>query len=455
MKEPVSDMMLTRGNLPFNNTQSEIWNSTLEQLKEIYDAEIYNDWFKNLSFSGLKDSVLTISAPTKFIRDWVNNNYLSAIRTLVSNVDATIKRVDIQTSEKPKEAENKFSEEGNIVFLDGFNSNIDKKFTFDNFITGESNKLALQAAKCVLNDSMIGNPLFIQGSVGMGKTHLLQALASNGIAHYKNEQVCYLTAEKFMHQYWVSVRNNTVIEFRERIRNNKLLILDDIQFIIAKESTKQEFCNTLNYFIESKKQLILSGNVLLQNLEIDERNKSRLSSGFIADIGIPDLKLRKVILRSKANTFEVEVDEEVINYIAENVTSNIRELEASLSKIIYHARLVGTEINLKNAKTILHSTLASAVREINMATIIKETTKHFKLRKDDITSKKRVANIVLARQICMLLAKKYTDLSLQEIGANLGGRDHSTVIYSVSQLEKKIENDKSIQSEIDTITASF
>ncbi len=450
--------------LPISENE-ELWIAVLESLKDEYGLATYNSWFAHLSFQEIRDNTLKITAPSKFIRECVINNYFKKIKQLVSDIDKSVKIIDLRVKQnrpvpvnkekKPHFNDNQNSginvEEYESSYL---SSNLDRKFTFDNFVVGNSNKLAFMASKAIAEGKINGsaNVLFLHGAVGMGKTHLLQAIAAYINTTQPNRNAAYLSAEKFMHQYILSLKNNSSLGFREHLRSLDILLIDDIQFICGKSSTQQEFANTFNALAEAGKIVVISSDRSpYQLLELDGRTRSRLAGGLVVEIKTADFALRYEILKAKANNLNLDLGSEVLEFIAQSVTSSIRELEGTLNNLALYALNFGMEINLRTTKEILKDCILAHEVNVTIDKIIDVVVNYYGITAKELLSKSRESKYVLPRQIAAFIAKQLTNKSLKDIGNALGKRDHATVIYSIKKLEERMAEDKSVNDDITKI----
>ena len=332
-------------------------------------------------------------------------------------------------------------------------SPLDPRFKFDTFVVGKSNALAHAAARRVVESMTVPfNPLFIYGGVGLGKTHLMHAIAHAMEEHWPDKVVMYLSAEKFMYQFVKALRSNDTMNFKEQFRSVDVLMVDDIQFITGKESTQEEFFHTFNALVDQNKQIIISADKAPSDLTgIDERLRSRLAWGLVADIQPTSYELRLGILQSKRAQLQANVPDSVLEFLALKVTSNIRELEGALNRIVAHSDVAKQEITLESTQEVLQDLLRSHDRRITIDEIQRKVAEHFNLRLTDMHSARRARNVARPRQIAMYLAKQLTARSLPEIGRKFGGRDHTTVMHAVRKVEELMTDDTQIAQDVDVI----
>jgi len=460
------------------------WQWVLSQLESEYGRAQFERWLKPLRMIELSEGVARLAVPTDFIRDWIERNYLNRIRSLIGTGPAALRDVQLvvtgngtsgrssastaPTAAPPPhgawqangEARPLAELAGSITphpaapradLADSFGTRLEPRYTFDSFVTGKSNAFAHAAARRVAeSDSVPFNPLFIHGGVGLGKTHLLHAIAREHMRLFPKRTVVYISAEKFMYQFIAAVRYRDTMAFKQQFRSADLLMLDDFQFIANKDSTQEEFFHTFNALIESQKQLVISADRSPTDLEgIQERIVSRLGWGLVADIHPTDYELRLGILQNKAEqTPEVNIPLEVLDFLARKVTSNVRELEGALNRVIAYAQLVGRPVTLELVREVLADLLRANDRKINIDDIQKAVAEHFNLRLSDMLSQRRSRNIARPRQVAMYLAKQLTERSLPEIGRKFSGRDHTTVMHAIKKIEELRCSDSALDEDI-------
>lgn len=441
----------------------ESWKAISQQLLHEFGEPIYKSWLLHIKPTELKDGVLTVTVPSNFISEWIKTNYFNDITNIVSSINPLIKQLDIQvraTTNLSTASANDLPVAPEKIDFDNkptceiTSSLLDPKFIFNNFVVGNANKVAFSAAKAIAEESnaiIANNILYIQAPVGMGKTHLIQAIASHIKQNSPNKKIAYLSAEKFMHLYVKAIKNNELVDFKEKLRSVELFLLDDLQFICGKTSTQQEFINTFNALTEANKKVVLSSDHSPYALNLDQRSISRLAGGLVVEIKPSDYDLRKQILYSKSTLYNVPVPDKVIELLAEKITSSNRELEGSLNKLITYCTLEETEITLEAANNILKDNIEAHINDITVEEIIERVAKFYNIKISDITSKSRAAKFAKPRQVAAYLAKKLTTKSLQDIGFKLGNRNHATILYSVRKLEESLKTDLKLASEIQNI----
>lgn len=451
----------------------ELWGKVLRNLREKYGNAVYTSWFSKLSLLPSTPGNFIIAAPTQFLRDWIKTNYLSSIQNLIVAEDSSIFNVELRINKGLTQSPgiylaNEIKEldsEKNIglsndtnsykVVDDIFLSQLDARFTFDNFVVGNPNELAYAASRAVAESKKAiteSNPLFLYGGVGLGKTHLMHAIAWHIKQTNQARRVIYMSAEKFMYQFVKALRNKDVMSFKEHFRSVDVLMIDDIQFICGKESTQEEFFHTFNALIDNSRQMVISCDRSPTDLDnIEERIKSRLGWGLVADVHSTTYELRLGILQSKVDHLPVSVPLDVIEFLAAKITSNVRELEGALNKVIAHSTLVGREITLTSCQEILRDLLRSNERFITIDDIQKKVAELYNIKISDMSSSKRQRNVARPRQIAMYMAKQLTTKSLNEIGKKFGKKDHTTVMHACKQIEKLKCQDLELQEEIDLL----
>lgn len=433
-----------------------IWASVCHRLKAEMGESVVSSWISPLTLKEINEGTVYLSAPTVFMRDWVQNNYAEKILHYCNLEDSHIKNVEIGVSESSVDQsehsseQSTFQKEKKADEPNDISISLDPKLTFENFVVGKPNELAYAAALRVAeSDKVAFNPLFLYGSVGLGKTHLMNAIAWSIRSRNPNRTIAYLSAEKFMYQFVKAVRYKDTMAFKEQFRSVDVLMIDDIQFICGKDSTQEEFFHTFNTLVDNKRQVIVSADKSPSDLEgMEERLKSRLGWGLVADIHPTTYELRLGILQSKAALASVTIPDKVLEFVAHKVTSNIRELEGALNRIIASAVFVGREITVESAREVLSDLLRTSERRITVDEIQKKVANHYAIKLNDMSSSRRLKQVVVPRQVAMYLAKKLTNLSLPEIGKSFGGRDHTTVIHAVKKVEADMQSDQSLAEDV-------
>ena len=435
----------------------EKWDEILETVKtehELSDVS-FKTWLKPLTIHSIDDQVVTILVPSQQVGlNYISKKYALPLKVAISELtgsDYDIKFVlpeDIQNVEKEVPVSTNYNTSMEMA-------NLNPKYTFDTFVVGSNNKFAHAASLAVAESpGEIYNPLFLYGGVGLGKTHLMHSIAHYIIEHNSSLNVLYVTSEDFTNEVINSIQHKKQEELRSKYRNIDVLLVDDIQFVIGKESTQQEFFHTFNALYNSKKQIILSSDKPPKELDVlEERLRSRFSWGLPVDIQPPNYETKVAILRKRAELDNIYIDDEIFDYIATHIKSNIRDLEGALNKIKVYSKLNKKPIDLELSKIALQDLIDNKTKQAITPELIMQTVaEHFNIQTSDIISKKRSHDIAYPRQICMYLCKKMTDQSLVKIGEIIGKRDHSTVIHGIEKIEKDLDKDPELSKVIDVIT---
>ncbi len=450
---------------------SEILEQNWESIKtkvrnESGMSEIsYTTWIIPLSIHGIENNTVTILIPSDndFAHTYIVKHYLDFFRVAISEcldqmMDVSfILNKDIINNEETGEKEQSAADNNKSSSIIYEQANLNPKYRFDTFVVGSKNEFAHSASLAVAESPGTAyNPLFLYGGPGLGKTHLMHSIGHFIIEHNPGSKVLYVTSEQFTNEIVENIRSGrseNMSKVREKYRTVDVLMVDDVQFIIGKESTQEEFFHTFNDLHQAGKQIILSSDRPPKEMEtLEERIRSRFEMGLVADIQTPDYETRVAILRRKAEDGGRNIGDDVMDYVASNIKSNIRELEGALTKIIAHARLYNTDITLENAKDALKDIISpDKSRIITPQLIIDTVCEQYGAKKDDIISKKRNAEIVLPRQIIMYLCREYTDASLEEIGKILGKKDHTTVMSGISKIKQNLSIDEDLNKNMDII----
>lgn len=437
-----------------------VWGQVTKDLHNYYGEALYNSWFSKVNFIESSLSTVILCAPTNFIRDWIKSKYSVVILQLFQHYNNAIKSIEIITKELPA-AEQKTIELPTQTFADigsselnseNIFSTLDVRFTFDNFVVGAPNELAYAAARAVAESSGAvseSNPLFLYGGVGLGKTHLMHAIGWYIKQNNPSRKVIYMSAEKFMYQFVKALRNKEIMSFKEKFRSVDVLMIDDIQFICGKDSTQEEFFHTFNTLIDNNRQMVISCDRSPSDLDdIEDRIKSRLGWGLVADVHSTTYELRLGILESKIEQMNVKVPKDVIDFLASKIVSNVRELEGALNKVIAHSNFTLKEITLENTQNILRDLLRSNERIITIDDIQKKIASRYNIKLTDMSSPVRTRSIARPRQIAMYLSKILTPKSLVDIGKKFGKKDHTTVMHAIKKVEELLESDLELREEI-------
>ncbi|MCX7991326.1 MAG: chromosomal replication initiator protein DnaA [Proteobacteria bacterium] len=421
----------------------ELWKKFLEQSKNFFDSSTFDIWIEPMGILSYEEDTIKLSTPNDFFRDWINENYLTTIEGIFSSLLEKPVKVIVSTEKS------NIKEPGEKKL----HPSLISRYTFENFITGPSNEFAHAASNAVVNN--LGNqynPLLIYSNVGLGKTHLIMAIGHAVYQKYEGINILYCPSQKFVNDFISAIRFQRMNEFRERFKNVDILLLDDVQFIAGKEANQEEFFTIFNNLYEKKKQIVITSDKypkLIQN--IDDRLRNRFEWGLVVDIQPPEYETRVAIIKSKTAYHNVTLPDEIIHFIATNINKNIREMEGALTKLLAYSSLTKKKLNLNLTKEILADHLPKENHVITVESIQKATCDCFQLKISDIKSQKKLKKISIARHIAIYLSRKYTELSLNEIGNKFGGKDHSTVIHSINKVSKKIEEDESFKKQVEYI----
>ena len=439
------------------------WQNVTKKFQLIFGKDIYESWLKNINLKKEFNHYLVLSAPTRFVRDWIVSRYADKILDVIKTFKQSIQRIEFLIEEQDekniKEDTKKNSQilniETSLLNYNRFNVNNN----FDNFVVGESNELAYTAAKKICSESSHYNPLFIYSSVGMGKTHLLNAI---GLEIGNKKKVMFISAERFMYHFVRSIKNNDMIKFKDIFRAANVFIIDDIQFVGGKEVMQEEFFHTFNALIEQGSQIVISSDRPPSNLDkMQERIKSRLSGGLVIDIQAPDLDLRIKILKSKLLEIQKNFNEnynlndEIIKFLASEVTSSIREMVGALNRVIAFSKINSQSPSIHDCKKILKDFINYNNKSINIEFIQNAVAAYFNLGIQEMLSARRSRSLARPRQIAMYLAKQHTTNSLPDIGRKFSNRDHTTVIHAIKKIEELIVKDNEIKKNIAEIKKRF
>jgi chromosomal replication initiator protein len=430
----------------------EVWDQSLEIIQQNIDNYSYETLLKTLKPLGYHNNTVIIEAPNHFTRDWLNERYAPSFKEVFQDLldkDVTVKF--LISSEIPDMSANRKTKKNKINKEPSY-SNFNPKYSFRNFVIGNSNRFTHAACLAVAESpAKTYNPLFIYGGAGLGKTHLMQAIGQHILDKNQHMRVSYVTSETFTNELIDSIRDNTTTEFRNKYRNMDILLIDDIQFIAGKESTQQEFFHTFNTLYEDGRQIIISSDRPPKEIPtLEERLRSRFEWGLISDIQPPDLETRIAILRKKGQIENINVPDDTISYIAYNIHSNIRVLEGAFTKVVAHAYFNGEEIKQELAEEVLKDVLSpERPNTITVDLIQKIVSEHYNVKTEDLKAKRRTSAISYPRHIAMYITKELlTDMSLPKIGSYFGGRDHTTVIHACNKISKKIQSDRATQKEV-------
>ena len=474
-----------------NSTHDVSWMNVQTSLKDNFGDDVYCAWLSKIDLFSMTEHEIILSVPTDFIKDWIKREYFNGIQKTINGQKVWIRKgikevildfypgvnsIDIvvdrtkdnnvqivsntvsnnnnNTTQYKDEIDNvkSFSENGNL-----YNIGIDlnNKYTFENFVIGTSNKLAYSVAKSIANSVDIDvdtNPLFLYGGVGLGKTHLCQAIAWQMKDNFPNKNIVYLTAERFMYLFVQSLQSQSVSSFKDRFRNIDVLIIDDIHFIAGKDSTQKEFFQTFNTLIGENKQIILACDKSPLNLEkVDEQLKSRMSGGIVVDVLEPDYQLRFDIVKFKSKQMGLELDDKTSKFIAEKIVSSGREIEGCLKRLLMHQKFMNVKITQSVVEDVLADNITQSQRVITIDDVLEKVSSFYKVSLSELKSEKRLKELVIPRHIAMYLCKKLTSKSFPDIAKKFGGKNHATVIHAIKKVDELIKNDQEISDNVSKI----
>jgi chromosomal replication initiator protein len=440
------------------------WGRVRARLRSEVGEAAFNSWLKPLALQRAYDGEVVLTVPTRFMRDWVVSHYSDSLRALWLDERPEIRSVNIFVKPPAKPAPRRDPVAGTPATsedapagrdeLVDMGAPLDPRFTFQNFVVGKPNELAFAAAQRVAGAPTVPfNPLFLYGGVGLGKTHLMHAIAWQIRENFPDRKVIYLSAEKFMYQFIRALRFKNVMAFKHLFRSVDVLMIDDVQFIAGKDTTQEEFFHTFNALVDQNRQIIISGDRSPSDLDgIEERMRSRLGWGLVADIHATDYELRVGILQSKAEQAGARnVPKQVLEFLAHRITSNVRELEGALNRVLAYSNLVGRPITLEGTQEVLRDLLRANDRRVTIEDIQKRVAEHYNIRLADMYSARRARAVARPRQVAMYLAKQLTTRSLPEIGRKFGGRDHTTVMHAVRKIEELRQLDNMLSEDIDLL----
>ena len=480
---------------------TEQWDSVLASLRDEIGEAAFQSWLKPMTVREVIDGNIRISVPTRFMKDWVSAHYADRLVELWETISTDIREVEIfvqadygqkktispitasAQTPVPEQAKASAHAAPNLSLVAptpapnapvnrpnlapphlaapalvgtgslDISAPLDTRFTFDNFVVGKSNEFAHAASLRVAEQPNAQfNPLFLYGGVGLGKTHLMHAIAWKIREEDPSRTVIYMSAEKFMYRFIRALREQNTVDFKDQFRNVDVLMIDDVQFISGKDSTQEEFFHTFNALVDQGRQIVISADKSPSDLEgIEERLKSRLNCGLVADLHATTYELRLSILHAKAERMNVEVPSKVMEFLAHKITSNVRELEGALNRVSAHASLIGRDITLESVQEVLHDLIRAHDRRVTIEEIQKKVAAHFNIRTSDMHSARRARSVARPRQVAMYLAKQLTSRSLPEIGRKFGGRDHTTVMHAVKKVDELRERDPSFAEDVELL----
>jgi chromosomal replication initiator protein len=440
-----------------------LWEKSLQIIKEKVSQQNFETWIRPIKISSMEGNNITLNVPNKFFKDWLIENYHSVIKATLISLAGIDLKVDLQIAQEIKKSQSSVRRHGEHpektrtpgkAVRSGINHSLNPHYSFERFVVGPCNQFAHAASVAVAEQPAKNyNPLFIYGGVGLGKTHLLNAIGFHALSLHKDMNVVYVSAEEFMNELINSIRYDRMPKFREKYRNIDCLLIDDIQFMAGKERTQEEFFHTFNTLHDSGKQIVVTSDKFPKDIpNLESRLRSRFEWGLIADIQPPEIETKIAIIEKKAQENNVVLPHNVAYYVASHVESNIRELEGYLIRISAFSSLTGKEIDMNLTKEVLKKILKRNEKEdVTIEEILKTVAGKLNIKLSDIKSQKKNKNIVLSRQIAMYLSRKMTASSFPDIGEKIGGRDHSTVIYANNKMKKALEEDTNLKNIIQGI----
>jgi chromosomal replication initiator protein len=453
------------------------WGRVLGRLRKEVGETAYRSWFRSMTVERIAGDEGVISVPTRFLRNWVATHYADRLLALWRDENHAVRRISFVVDPRrgsaepaPRPSANGASPARTAVPAEPggapditddkgqLSAPLDPRLTFENFVVGKPNELAHAAARrvaeaCVApTHSVPFNPLFLYGGVGLGKTHLMHAIAWHVRNHAPGRKVIYLSAEKFMYQFVRALRFRSTMDFKDQFRSVDLLMIDDVQFISGKDSTQEEFFHTFNALVDQNRQIVISADKSPSDLEgLEERMRSRLGWGLVADIHPTTYELRLGILQAKAEQIGLDVPQKVMEFLAHKIVSNVRELEGALNRITAHTQLVRRDLTLEATQELLQDLLRANERRVTIDEIQKRVAEHFNIKMAEMTSSRRARVVARPRQVAMYLAKQLTQRSLPEIGRKFGGRDHTTVMHAVRKIEELTRSDRALAEDVELL----
>ncbi len=443
----------------------EQWERVRAMLRAEFGDTAFGTWLKPIELGPFEGDRVVMTVPTQFMRDWIVAHYADRIRSMWGAVNPAVRSIALsvrppQAPPAPKPAQTAVPSAGRPSAgmaaangSDDLGARLDPRFTFESFVVGKPNEFAVAAAEKVASSVVPPfNPLFLYGGVGLGKTHLMHAIGWRIREVTPDRRVVYLSAEKFMYQFVRALRQKDMMSFKELFRSVDVLMVDDVQFISGKDSTQEEFFHTFNALADRGRQIVISADRSPADLnDLEERIRSRLSWGLVADIHPTTYELRLGILETKAEQLGVEVPRHVMEFLASRITSNVRELEGALNRVVHHASFSGRPVSVETAREVLKDLLRAHDRRVTIEEIQRAVVAHYGLRMADMSSARRARAVARPRQVAMYLAKLLTTRSLPEIGKRFGGRDHTTVMHAIRQIERLREEDRALNDDIEAL----
>ena len=453
---------------------AQAWARIRGRLREEVGEVEYRTWMRQMTLFAIEGEEAVVHVPSRFLRDWVRGQYGDRLRALWQAENLGVRRVEIRVAAATPEAGGEAADDapgfrrpasqaetpaGRAPEARGegkgdWAAPLDGRFTFDTFIVGKPNEFAHACARRVSERpaSPGFNPLFLYGGVGLGKTHLMHSMAWALREPGLDRSVAYMSAEKFMYRFIAALRSQSTMEFKESLRSVDVLMIDDLQFLIGKDNTQEEFFHTFNALVDAGKQIVVSADKSPSDLSgLEDRLRTRLGCGMVADIHATTYELRISILEAKAQAAATPVPARVLEYLAHKITSNVRELEGALNRLVAHANLFGRPVTLESCQEVLHDILRAHDRRVTIEEIQKRVAEHYNMRLTDMSSARRARNVARPRQVAMFLAKQLTSRSLPEIGRKFGNRDHTTVMHAVAKVAELMQADAGFAEDVELL----
>jgi len=450
------------------NEKSLLWAQLSQELRVLFNEDLYDEWFRPLTCTEDKNDNLVIETPTEFSAIWIEENYLEILTRKAQDISGRpivieLKAAGNRLTAAPQMLQSREINRTRSIITGAERENpsrskskesfpLNPKNTFENFVIGGGNQLAHAACMAVANaPAKAYNPLFIYGDTGLGKTHLMHAVAHQVLKQQPDAKITYISSEKFTNEFIRAIQENSLVKFRRHYRNVDVLLIDDVQFLSGKERIQEEFFHTFNELFEAQKQIFLTSDRPANEIsKLEARLISRFQWGLVADIQSPDMETRLAILSKKAKSLNLDISEDILSFLAERVSRNVRRLEGALTRVASYTALVKKPIDIPKVEALLEDILQEELQnQVSIEKIQKKVTEQFNLRLQDMISKRRPSNIAFPRQIAMYLSRMMTGCSLQEIGEAFGGRDHGTVIHACKTVENMMEQDNSVKQSVD------
>ncbi len=432
----------------------QLWEKILIELEEKVGKSSYELWFKPLKLLDFKEDLIVLEVPNRFFKEWIEENYISYLLEAFSEIASFSGQLKFKIADKDKEFKKEFVQlENRTKRLASKGIFLNPRYTFESFVVGPSNQFANAAARTVAEQpGSVYNPLFIYGGVGLGKTHLINAIGNYIVDNISGLSVLYVPIEQFTNEVVAAIRHQKMAELKDKYRNIDVLLVDDIQFISGKATVQEELFHTFNSLYDKQKQIVMASDRPPKEIQdIPDRLKTRFSMGLIADIQPPEYETKLAILNKKAEKEKIKLPEDVCHWLAKKIKSNIRELEGGLIKLAAHSSLTGTPITIEMAKVVLRDVISDDDRPVTPELIQKTVAEAFGLKVQDLRLKRRTKEVAIPRQIGMYITRELTQLSLSDIGKHFGGKDHSTVIYACKQVEDRMSKDENFKNQIKSL----